>query len=84
MMFGRNDATIKTAGNARKAENMTVPNNIHEQRLRELVTFPREDLNIELKRWLSPNDDADRANIAKALLALANSGGGYLLIGFDE
>jgi hypothetical protein len=61
-----------------------MPNNAHDQRLSELVAFPREDLNIELKGWLSPSDETDRANIAKALLALANTGGGYLLIGFDE
>src|SRR5215471_9764560 len=61
-----------------------MPNNAHEQHLRELVAFPREDLNIELKGWLSPSDETDRANVAKALLALANTGGGYLLIGFDE
>lgn len=61
-----------------------MPNSSHDQRLSELVAFPREDLNIELKGWLSPSDEADRANIAKALLALANTGGGYLLIGFDE
>jgi hypothetical protein len=59
-------------------------NSAHNQRLSELVAFPREDLNTELKGWLSPSDETDRANIAKALLALANTGGGYLLIGFDE
>jgi hypothetical protein len=61
-----------------------MPNDAHDQHLRELVAFPREDLNIELKGWLSPFDETDRANVAKALLALANTGGGYLLIGFDE
>jgi len=66
------------------AEISTMPDTIHEQHLRELVQFPREDLNIELKGWLSPSNETDRANVAKALLALANTGGGYLLIGFDE
>jgi len=52
--------------------------------LQALVANPHEDLDIEIKGWLNPADPHDAANIAKSLLALANHGGGYLLIGFRE
>jgi hypothetical protein len=39
---------------------------------------------VELKSWLDLRDDADRANLAHALLALANHGGGYAILGFSE
>ncbi|UCH86936.1 MAG: putative DNA binding domain-containing protein [Dehalococcoidia bacterium] len=54
------------------------------RRLDDLVTFPRENLETELKSWLNLGDDMDRANLARALIALANHGGGYVLIGFVE
>lgn len=56
----------------------------YDRRLRELVALPREELTIELKGWLDVSSEADRANIAQAILALANSGGGYILVGFSE
>ena len=56
----------------------------NEQRLPDLLSNPVEDLDIEIKSWLDPNDAADCASIAKELIALANHGGGYLIIGFDE
>lgn len=54
------------------------------RRLSDLVTFPKENLGIELKSWLDLRDEMDRANLAKALIALANHGGGYVLIGFAK
>jgi len=53
-------------------------------RLADMVGAPRESLEIELKSWLNLKDDADRANLAKALTALANHGGGYVLLGFED
>lgn len=53
-------------------------------RIEDLVEYPAEDLDVELKAWLDPANDADRAKIAKALIALCNHGGGYLLIGFSD
>ncbi|MCL4459746.1 MAG: ATP-binding protein [Chloroflexi bacterium] len=60
------------------------PSNNIERRLQDLLTYPREDLNTELKGWLDLSLDDDKANLAQAILALANSGGGYILIGFTE
>jgi hypothetical protein len=54
------------------------------RRLQELVALPREDIQIELKGWLDLTDGEEAADLGKALLALANSGGGFVLIGFGE
>ena len=51
-------------------------------RLQDLLAYPREDLDKELKSWLNLSQNDDKANIAQAILALANHGGGYILIGF--
>ena len=53
-------------------------------RLQDLVEYPREDLDVELKGWLDLSDNEHKADLAKAILALANHGGGYVLIGFTE
>ena len=58
--------------------------------LQGLVANPREDLEIELKGWLdiwTKSDSAARENqadLAQAILAIANHGGGWILIGFVE
>jgi hypothetical protein len=52
--------------------------------LQELVRSPREDMNIELKRWMDMTDKSVQAKLAKELLALHNYGGGYLIIGFED
>lgn len=54
------------------------------QQLELLVANPREALDIEVKTWLDLSESAGKACLAKAILALANHGGGYVLIGFDE
>jgi hypothetical protein len=50
----------------------------------ELLAEPREALDIELKEWLDLTDHDHRALVAKEIIALANHGGGYLVIGFTE
>jgi hypothetical protein len=55
----------------------------HEQ-LAEFLRRPREDLDIEIKGWLDLNENRDRATLAKAVIALANHGGGHLVIGLNE
>ena len=61
-----------------------------QSRLQELVTYAREDLDTELKGWLDiwtkddPATKENQSNLAQAILALANHGGGYILIGFSE
>lgn len=54
------------------------------KRLKDLVDFPNEHLNVEIKGWLSLADGEAKAIIAKTAIALANSGGGYIVIGFTE
>jgi len=54
------------------------------RRLQDLIVYPREDLDRELKGWLKPKEEADWANIAKSLIALVNHGGGYLVFGFNK
>jgi len=52
--------------------------------LTELVAEPREALDIEVKEWLDLINNDHRALVAKELIALANHGGGHLVIGFEE
>ncbi len=52
--------------------------------LQDLLRSPREDLDVELKRWMDPADKVVQAKFAKELLALRNHGGGYLVIGFKD
>ena len=51
-----------------------------------LITEPREDLAYEYKYWLdlTSKDHKDKATLAKAAIALANHGGGYIVLGFAE
>lgn len=55
-----------------------------DQRWESLLLEPREDVNREIKSWLDLSDKRDKANLAKAMLALANTGGGQILIGYKE
>lgn len=52
--------------------------------LDELINEPRETLDVEVKTWLDLSNPDHRAIIAKEIIALANHGGGFLVIGFDE
>ena len=52
-------------------------------RLRDILDNPRELLECEYKAWLDLSRQEDCANLAQAL-ALANHGGGYIVIGFME
>ncbi len=58
------------------------------RRLADLLRDPREALDVEMKGWLDIAANAEhKAVLAKAVIALANHGGGYLIvgiIGFDE
>ena len=49
-----------------------------------LIGEPREDLAVEYKTWLDLGQEKDKATLAKACIALANHGGGFLVLGFDE
>lgn len=52
--------------------------------LTPLLAEPREDLGVECKGWLDLGKDADRAKLAKAAIAMANHGGGFVVIGLEE
>ncbi|MGO9117905.1 MAG: ATP-binding protein [Desulfomonilaceae bacterium] len=45
---------------------------------------PSETMRIEFKSWLNVSDGEDQANLAKAILALANYDGGYIILGFTK
>ena len=53
--------------------------------IQALIDEPREELNVEVKNWLNGlADKPDKAALAKEIIALANQGGGCILIGFDD
>jgi hypothetical protein len=55
------------------------------QRLAELLIEPRETLEVEAKCWIDIVSDGDhKALLAKAIIALANHGGGVIIIGFEK
>lgn len=54
------------------------------EKWQEIVSNPRESLGTEIKGWLNLSSNEDRANLAQGLLALANHGGGVVLVGYGE
>lgn len=50
----------------------------------DLVDYPRETLDVELKQWVAFDDKVAQAKLAKHIAALANHGGGYLVFGFCD
>ena len=57
---------------------------LSQQELLPLIAQPREDLDAEYKNWLDLTENQHRAILAKAAIALANYGGGFIVIGFEE
>jgi len=58
---------------------MTIPKEIQ-----DLVDQPVETLHVELKEWIDLSDKVARAKTARHLAALANHGGGYLIVGIRD
>jgi len=54
------------------------------EKLQTLLTHPQEDLETEFKNWLNLSEEDDRANLAQAILAIANHGGGHVVLGFAQ
>ena len=54
------------------------------EELRPLVELPVERLEVEYKDWLDLRTEHGRATIAKHAIALANHGGGHIVLGFSE
>ncbi len=62
-----------------------MPPEITSERLDDLLVDLREDLDLEVKNWLDLQaNNNDKAIFAKAALALANHGGGFIVLGFEE
>lgn len=58
---------------------------VSRERLADLLVDPREDLNFEIKNWLDlRHSNDDKATFAKAVLAIANHGGGFIALGLVE
>jgi predicted HTH transcriptional regulator len=52
--------------------------------LQRLVLEPAETLEVEYKAWLDLTSNAHKAKLAKELIALANHGGGHVVLGFSD
>lgn len=55
-----------------------------DRRIVELVDEPRETLDVEVKEWLNLSEASHKATLAKEIIALANHGGGFVVVGFKE
>lgn len=53
-------------------------------RIEDTLLDPRESLDVELKRWLDLDTREHQALIAKAIIAMANHGGGLVVIGMEQ
>ncbi len=55
------------------------------RRLADLLIDPYETLDVEIKGWLDIVGNNDhKATLAKAMIALANHGGGFAILGFEQ
>jgi hypothetical protein len=52
--------------------------------LERLLVLPNESLAVEYKSWLVLTENPGRATLAKAAIALANHGGGIIVLGMRE
>jgi hypothetical protein len=55
-----------------------------QSRIDALVARPSESLNVEIKRWIRPDEPNGISKIVRSAFALRNRNGGYLIIGFDD
>jgi hypothetical protein len=54
------------------------------RQLEKLLQYPKEDLDKEYKNWLDLSNNEGKADLAKAIIALANHGGGYVVLGYED
>src|SRR6266699_5347117 len=52
--------------------------------LQALLLTPTESLSVEYKSWLDLSENRGRATLAKAAIAIANEGGGIIVLGMSE
>ena len=57
---------------------------MNNSRAKSLVERPSESLAVEIKTWIDPDSIEGQSKLVRAILALRNANGGYLLIGFDD
>ena len=57
---------------------------IDENQIAALLHRPSERLQVELKTWLDPRTDEYIAKLVKAIFAIRNRNGGFLIVGFDN
>jgi hypothetical protein len=57
---------------------------IDRDQVHALVEQPIEALQVELKTWIDPRTDDGAAKLVKAIFAIRNRNGGFVLIGFDN
>ena len=54
------------------------------EELQSLLQTPSESLSVEYKSWLDLSQNPGKATLAKAAIALANEGGGVIVLGMRE
>jgi hypothetical protein len=57
---------------------------INQERIDGLVSRPGESLNVEVKRWINPDDPSGAAKIVRGAFAIRNRNGGFFIVGFDD
>ena len=57
---------------------------IEKQKLVAILVNPRETPSVECKGWLNLREKRDKATLAKAAIALANHGGGTIVLGVGK
>ena len=56
-----------------------------DSKIQFIIDNLQENLEVEVKNWLNGlESNNDKAKLAKEIIALANSGGGYVFIGFSD
>lgn len=57
---------------------------VEQQRRLQILANPTETRTIECKSWLDLSKSKNKAKLAKAAIAMANSGGGTIVLGISE
>ena len=53
-------------------------------KVRELTSFGRESAKLDYKVELDPSDTIHKVGLAKDIMAMANTAGGYVVVGVDD
>jgi hypothetical protein len=57
---------------------------VDNERIAELLVHPAESLNVEVKTWIDPRTPDGIAKLIKAVFAIRNRNGGFVVLGFDN